>query len=136
MLVTKHLEAYMDLGLVICMMHQPTGKLDRRVTINQSINHMPNEGAQLALLWQVDLTLSHDGLYLLSEAVRDVVPARDVEVKGDVCVYKVCVLQGSGITIIHCFCQVQVSVEEDKRHVGPSSLQVCTACTPKGPVSF
>ena len=45
---------------------------------------------------------------------------RDVEVKGNVSVHKVCIFQGPSIWIIHGFRQIQVPVQEDKRHVQAS----------------
>ena len=68
-------------------------------------------------------------MYLLSEVIRSIVPARDVEVKGNVGAHKVSILQRASLGIIHGLSQVQVPVEEHKSHVGPACLEACTACT-------
>ena len=67
-------------------------------------------------------------VYLFPEVLGDVVTIRNAEVKGDVCVHKVCILQGASISIFHCLTQVQIAIQEHKRHVQLSGFLICTTC--------
>ena len=66
--------------------------------------------------------------YLFSHGFCTEVGVRNSEVKGDVGVHKVCVLQRASIRIIHGLSQIQVAIQEDKGHVQPAGLLVCIPC--------
>jgi len=66
--------------------------------------------------------------YLFSHGLCDEVGIRNGEVKGDVSVHKVCVLQRASIRIVYGLSQIQVAIQEHKGHVQPAGLLVCIPC--------